>query len=122
MTELPRLGSTELWELLNLTVDAHPIHIHLVQFQLVNRQAVVNDSTGTPTYLAAWQAEFPGGRFNGEAADGSVGPDQPYPKGTVIPGYGPPNNYFTPNGDGALGGNPRLLHVSDRSGHPAPSQ
>jgi FtsP/CotA-like multicopper oxidase with cupredoxin domain len=24
----------------------------------------------------------------------------------VIPGYGPPHNYFTPNADGALGGNP----------------
>ena len=29
-----------------------------------------------------------------------------YPAGTVIPGYGPPDNYFTPNADGALGGNP----------------
>src|SRR5579864_811317 len=27
MTELPRVGSTEVWELLNLTVDAHPIHV-----------------------------------------------------------------------------------------------
>lgn len=39
-TELPMLGSTEVWEVVNLTGDAHPIHLHGVQFQIVNRQAV----------------------------------------------------------------------------------
>jgi len=38
-TETPVVGSTELWEIINLTADTHPIHLHLVQFQLVNRQA-----------------------------------------------------------------------------------
>jgi FtsP/CotA-like multicopper oxidase with cupredoxin domain len=38
VTEAPRVGSTELWEIVNTTADAHPIHIHLVQFQLLNRQ------------------------------------------------------------------------------------
>jgi FtsP/CotA-like multicopper oxidase with cupredoxin domain len=37
-TELPKEGDTELWEIVNLTADAHPIHLHLVQFQLMNRQ------------------------------------------------------------------------------------
>lgn len=37
-SELPRVGSTEDWEIINLTADAHPIHLHLVQFQLVSRQ------------------------------------------------------------------------------------
>ena len=106
ITELPRVGSTEVWEFLNTTVDAHPIHIHLIQFQLLNRQAVAIDpNTGQPTYLAAWGAAFPGGTFNGEAADGTWSPIT-YPAGTIIPGYGPPNNYFQPNADGALGGNP----------------
>jgi FtsP/CotA-like multicopper oxidase with cupredoxin domain len=106
MSELPRIGSTEVWEFLNTTVDGHPIHIHLIQFQLISRQAVViNPSTGQPTYLAAWAARFPGGTFNGEAADGSWGPIT-YAAGTIIPGYGPPNNYFNPNADGAMGGNP----------------
>jgi spore coat protein A, manganese oxidase len=106
MTELPRIGSTEVWEFLNSTVDAHPIHIHLIQFQLINRQAVVIDpDTGQPTYLDAWAAAFPGGVFNGEAADGSWSPVT-YQPGTIIPGYGPPGNYFTANADGALGGNP----------------
>ena len=39
ITELPRLGSTEDWIIVNLTMDAHPIHLHLTQFQLVSRQA-----------------------------------------------------------------------------------
>jgi FtsP/CotA-like multicopper oxidase with cupredoxin domain len=106
MTELPRIGSTEVWEFLNTTVDAHPIHIHLIQFQLINRQAVAIDpNTGLATYLPAWAAAFPGGTFNGEAADGTWSPIT-YPAGTIIPGYGPPLNYFKTNADGALGGNP----------------
>jgi FtsP/CotA-like multicopper oxidase with cupredoxin domain len=38
ITETPRLGATEVWELQNVTEDAHPIHIHEVQFEVVNRQ------------------------------------------------------------------------------------
>jgi spore coat protein A len=33
----PQLGTTEVWELVNHTGDAHPIHIHLVDFQVVGR-------------------------------------------------------------------------------------
>jgi spore coat protein A len=39
VTEDPRRGSTEIWEFVNLTLDAHPIHLHAVYFQLVDRQA-----------------------------------------------------------------------------------
>jgi FtsP/CotA-like multicopper oxidase with cupredoxin domain len=39
LTELPRVGSTEVWEIINLTTDAHPIHLHLVQFQILSRRA-----------------------------------------------------------------------------------
>jgi FtsP/CotA-like multicopper oxidase with cupredoxin domain len=38
VTETPTLGTTEMWEIANMTGDTHPIHIHLVQFQLLNRQ------------------------------------------------------------------------------------
>jgi bilirubin oxidase len=38
VTENPALGATETWEIHNFTEDAHPIHIHEVQFQVVNRQ------------------------------------------------------------------------------------
>lgn len=80
-TELPQIGSTEEWEIINLTVDAHPIHLHLIQFQVMNREGY-NDVG----YTAAYNALFPG----------------------VIDGYGPPNNYNVPNGDNAIGGNPAV--------------
>jgi len=38
ITENPRFGATEIWEIHNATADAHPIHLHLVEFQIVNRQ------------------------------------------------------------------------------------
>ena len=38
VTETPTVGTTEVWEIINLTADTHPIHLHLVQFQLLNRQ------------------------------------------------------------------------------------
>jgi spore coat protein A len=38
ITEKPRLGDTEVWQLINLTEDTHPIHLHLVHFQIINRQ------------------------------------------------------------------------------------
>ena len=37
LTETPRVGATEDWYLVNPTADAHPIHTHLTQFQLVKR-------------------------------------------------------------------------------------
>jgi FtsP/CotA-like multicopper oxidase with cupredoxin domain len=38
VSETPQLGSTEVWEIVNLTEDTHPIHLHLVNFQILNRQ------------------------------------------------------------------------------------
>ena len=46
ITENPALGATEIWEIYNFTADAHPIHIHQVQFQVVDRQPI--DATATP--------------------------------------------------------------------------
>jgi len=81
LTEFPNEGDTEIWEIVNLTADSHPIHLHAVQFQLIDRQAFdVN------AYILAYDALFPGGAF--------------------IPGYGPPLNYFIGNPSGKLGGNP----------------
>ena len=39
VSELPLVGSTEEWQFVNLTGGAHPMHIHLIQFRLVSRQA-----------------------------------------------------------------------------------
>jgi hypothetical protein len=46
ITENPVLGDTEIWEIYNFTADAHPIHIHLVQFEVVNRESLVTDEEG----------------------------------------------------------------------------
>ncbi len=81
-TEHPTEGTTELWQIINLTADAHPIHLHLVQFQVVSRQPFnVNN------YNKAYNNAF-GGVF--------------------IPAFGPPLAYDVTNADGALGGNPAV--------------
>jgi FtsP/CotA-like multicopper oxidase with cupredoxin domain len=46
-TENPAPSDTELWELYNFTEDAHPIHIHEVLFQVVNRQRI-DKASGRP--------------------------------------------------------------------------
>ncbi len=40
ITENPAVGATEEWEIYNVTEDAHPIHIHLVQFEVLGREAI----------------------------------------------------------------------------------
>jgi len=46
VTENPAVGAVEAWNIRNFTMDAHPIHIHLVQFQVVKR--VVTDPMMSP--------------------------------------------------------------------------
>lgn len=38
VTEQPQLNSTEIWEFVNLTEDTHPMHLHLVRFQVLDRR------------------------------------------------------------------------------------
>jgi spore coat protein A len=38
ITENPAVGATEVWEMFNFTEDAHPIHIHEIMFEVVERQ------------------------------------------------------------------------------------
>lgn len=81
--ERVREGDTEIWEIVNLTADAHPIHLHLVQFQLISRQ-----DFDLASYDTLYQSLFPGGTF--------------------VPGFGPPLNYGSGN-PRALGGNPDVV-------------
>ncbi|HET9392482.1 MAG TPA: multicopper oxidase domain-containing protein [Candidatus Rubrimentiphilum sp.] len=80
-TEKPRVGSTEVWDIIDLSNDDHPIHVHLVQFQVIGRIPFDLAAYG-PAYYAA----FGHGRCNPES--------------------GPPRPYNVPNSAGALGGNP----------------
>jgi len=49
--ETPKVGDTEIWQFVNLTVDAHPMHMHLVQFQVYDRQPF-----NAALYAADWMA------------------------------------------------------------------
>jgi FtsP/CotA-like multicopper oxidase with cupredoxin domain len=100
LTELPKVGSTEVWEIINLTEDAHPVHIHLVQFQLINRQKFDPEK-----YRARYDSLFPGGTYKGVTPEKTWG-EITYKSGEYIPGYGPPSLYTSPNESGAIGGNP----------------
>jgi FtsP/CotA-like multicopper oxidase with cupredoxin domain len=94
-SERPQEGETEIWEIVNLTADAHPMHWHLVQAQLMNRQ-----NFDLAKYNAIYAAAFPGGGI--DPMTGAA-----YPAGVYIPGFGPPLNYLTGNAR-ALGGNPDI--------------
>lgn len=52
ISELPRVGSTEEWFIANLTMDTHPIHLHLVQFHIVDRQEFRADD-----YRMVWEGK-----------------------------------------------------------------
>jgi spore coat protein A len=70
-----KAGSTEIWEYINPNHDAHPMHVHLVNFQVLNRQ---------PIDAAAYQADYEewieGGRKQEDypvLADYFIGPPVP---------------------------------------------
>jgi len=52
VTENPSVGDTEVWEFYNFTADAHPMHVHEVTFEVVNRQALITDEEGMATMPA----------------------------------------------------------------------
>jgi spore coat protein A len=53
VTENIKLNDTEVWEFYNTTMDAHPIHLHLVKFQAISHQKFTGtqDSTGKLTNI-----------------------------------------------------------------------
>jgi spore coat protein A, manganese oxidase len=53
ITENPVVGATEVWELHNFTEDAHPIHIHEILFEVVNREEIETGSVRGPE---PWEA------------------------------------------------------------------
>lgn len=46
ITETPYNGTIEIWELYNVSPDTHPIHLHLIQFQILNRAPITVDENG----------------------------------------------------------------------------
>jgi spore coat protein A len=67
VTENPGVGDTEIWEIYNATADAHPMHIHEIVFEVINRQDIfVDEDAGTvevvpgslPTGPESWETGF----------------------------------------------------------------
>ncbi|KAJ7521933.1 hypothetical protein O6H91_19G075700 [Diphasiastrum complanatum] len=57
VTETPSVGSVEIWEIINLTPDAHPMHVHLIQFRVLNQQSF--DQTGYLNGSCTLSLQFP---------------------------------------------------------------
>jgi spore coat protein A, manganese oxidase len=51
VTENPEVGATEVWEFYNATGDAHPMHVHEVLFQVVDRQPIVVDEDNETVHV-----------------------------------------------------------------------
>jgi FtsP/CotA-like multicopper oxidase with cupredoxin domain len=59
ITENPTVGATEVWEFYNATGDAHPIHVHEVAFEVINRQAIIVDEDGQTVQVAPGSVPIP---------------------------------------------------------------
>jgi spore coat protein A, manganese oxidase len=89
VTETPKAGTVEDWVWVNMTGDTHPMHVHLVTFQVVGR---------TPFDVAAYQKKYggpagvPGGISPEPFATGPMQPPTPDERGfkdtvKANPGY-----------------------------------
>jgi len=56
VTENPALGAIEQWDIYNFTVDAHPIHLHLVRFEVMGRAQIGGDID--PGRVEPWETGF----------------------------------------------------------------
>ena len=95
-TENPKLGDTEEWEVWNATGDAHPVHLHLVHFEILGRQEILwdshtteddrlipNDLYGAPYGDGTYLVEQPVVQHNGLLGDGFKIMNKAY--GPVVP-------------------------------------
>ena len=56
VTELIQLGATEIWEFYNVTADAHPMHVHQVEYQVLGRYYIsTTDTNGDGVVLQGTQ-------------------------------------------------------------------
>ncbi len=79
VTETPLLDSTEVWSFINLTDDSHPIHLHMVRFQILERRpfdlsvyqltrkiVFTGPATPLPPRGAGLERYCPGGSVDGD--------------------------------------------------------
>ena len=74
--QTPKLNSVEEWDIVNTTGDAHPVHLHLTQFRLLNRQAF-----DAAAYTAAVNRSLPSPGLPDPAVSGSG----PWPAASAAP-------------------------------------
>ncbi|MEZ4747990.1 MAG: multicopper oxidase domain-containing protein [Calditrichia bacterium] len=57
MNPLPKIqyNDVEVWEVYNTTADAHPIHLHLVSFQILDRRPFEGEVEEKPPADARWK-------------------------------------------------------------------
>jgi FtsP/CotA-like multicopper oxidase with cupredoxin domain len=80
-TETPASNSYEIWEIYNFTGDAHPVHLHLVNFQILGRNKI-SFTEGDPA-----QVEQHNGTFGTVAAISNISVGDPV-------NLGPADGYF----------------------------
>jgi FtsP/CotA-like multicopper oxidase with cupredoxin domain len=119
----------EQWELVNLTGDAHPIHLHFTQFQVLNRQRLDAEdyaesvygtddlAPGTGTYFGDGVPPFPG-EVNPPVEPFLIGRPSPPPanergwKDTVVAMPGEVTRILVPFGAQAAAGAPLAFSAS----------
>jgi spore coat protein A len=88
-TAKPVLDSTEIWELVNLTDDVHPVHLHIVRLQILDRRRFAafqfmtfgtlrftNPATGPEANELGWKDMA---RVNAKTLTRSIVPSAGYP-------------------------------------------
>jgi spore coat protein A, manganese oxidase len=109
-------NTLEMWELVNLTGDAHPIHLHFTQFQVLNRQRIDAAGYQTAAYGAGMLMENTGtyppppvGPFLKGGAKPPAANEQGW-KDTVVAMPGEVTRILVPFGPTAAGaGNPLAI-------------
>ncbi len=71
ITENPEYKTNEVWEVYNSTGDAHPIHLHLVAFQIINREKIESYNSATKDQLSHSGAPIHGGQISDVVLSGN---------------------------------------------------
>jgi FtsP/CotA-like multicopper oxidase with cupredoxin domain len=69
VTENPAVGTTEVWEFYNTTEDAHPMHVHEVLFEVVNRQQITFDEIDGTVHVVPGSSPRPPEPWEGGLKD-----------------------------------------------------
>jgi len=86
-TEIVRVNDTEIWDLINTTADAHPMHLHQVAFQVVHRQPF---TSFTPAINDIANGVFSQANYTVDNIAGPPVPPDPHDAGFKDTVYTPP--------------------------------